>query len=154
MENKLQFESYISGFTDGEGCFCVSFNLREKLKTKIEVRPSFSISQKKHSLKLLQQINKHFACGSIRYSKSDGTYKYEVRNIADLNNRIIPHFVKYPLQSAKYNDFLRFQKVCLAIQQNLHLSKKFLPDIILTSYEMNLSGKRKYKMKELLKLLT
>lgn len=150
----MDFNSYITGFTDGEGCFSVSFNQRSKLKTNIEVRPSFSISQKRYSLQVLESIQNYFQCGGIRYSKHDGTYKYEVRSLSDLNNIIIPHFQKYPLQTAKHNDFERFQKICLMMKQNLHQNSHKLEEIIETAYEMNTSGKRKYKKHDLLKLLT
>ncbi|PJA87737.1 MAG: endonuclease, partial [Candidatus Moranbacteria bacterium CG_4_9_14_3_um_filter_40_7] len=80
----MDFASYVSGFIDGEGCFSVSFNFREKLKTKIEVRPSFSIGQNMRSLEILKMIQKFFDCGSIRFCKNDQCYKYETRNIGDL----------------------------------------------------------------------
>ena len=35
---------YVSGLTEGEGCFCVSFAIRAKLRTGLEARPSFSLS--------------------------------------------------------------------------------------------------------------
>ena len=56
----MEFKSYITGFVDGEGTFSVSFNYRAKLKTKIEVRPSFSISQHKRSLEILEKIPEDF----------------------------------------------------------------------------------------------
>jgi len=149
----MDFNSYITGFTDGEGCFSVSFNKRSKLNTNIEVRPSFSISQKKFSLRLLERIKKHFNCGGIRYSKSDGTYKYEVRSLTNLNDIIIPHFQKYSLQTAKKDDFDKFVKICNMMKKNLHRNKDKLKEIIDIAYEMNTCGKRRYKKKDLLKLL-
>src|SRR5882757_10267795 len=35
---------FVTGLTDGEGCFCVSLAIRAKLRTGLEVRPSFSLS--------------------------------------------------------------------------------------------------------------
>src|SRR5205085_9866345 len=35
---------YATGLVEGEGCFCVSFALRPKLRTGLEVRTSFSLS--------------------------------------------------------------------------------------------------------------
>ncbi|MBU1956035.1 MAG: LAGLIDADG family homing endonuclease, partial [Candidatus Margulisbacteria bacterium] len=51
---------YITGLCDGEGCFSVSFNLRSKLKTGIEVRPSFSVSLNKRDLEIIQDLEKYF----------------------------------------------------------------------------------------------
>ena len=147
----MDFNSFVSGFTEGEGCFCISFNRRAKMKTNIEVRPSFSISQNKRNLELLKLINQHFKCGSIRFSKSDQNYKFEVRSIRELAKIIIPFFEKYPLIGIKRNDFLNFKEVCTMVNQNQHLNPENLKKIIELSYQINCSGKRKYKKEELLK---
>ena len=149
----MDFASYVSGFVDGEGCFSISFTLRAKLKTGIEVRPSFSISQNKRNYTVLREIRDFFGCGSIRFSKKDQNYKYEVRSITDLGKRIIPHFRKFPLRTSKQKDFEIFAKVCNLILQSKHLNKEHLRNIIESSYKMNESGKRKYTKAELLRVL-
>ena len=45
--NRAQLGWYLSGYTDGEGSFIISFSPREKLKVGIEVRPSFAVAQRK-----------------------------------------------------------------------------------------------------------
>jgi len=149
----MEFSSYITGFTDGEGTFSVSFNKRTKLRTGIEVRPSFSISQHKRNLRILERIQEYFQCGGIRFSKRDNCYKYEVRSIRDLTKHIIPHFEKYPLQTTKQADFEHFNSICLLVASNRHLNSRTLRSIIEKAYQMNKSGKRRYQQKELLQLL-
>ena len=152
-KESMDFSWYITGFTDGEGCFSISFNRRAKLKTGIEIRPSFSIGQNKRNLEVLKDIHAYFGCGAIRFSKADQLYKYEVRSIGDLMKRIIPHFQKFPLQTSKRRDFEIFANVCELIYQSKHLNVKYLEQIIQRSYLMNESGKRKYTYEELLKIL-
>jgi hypothetical protein len=48
---------YVSGFVDGEGCFSVLFEKKPRLKTSIEVRPSFSVSQGQSSKNLIEKIS-------------------------------------------------------------------------------------------------
>jgi len=146
-------ESWIVGFIDGEGCFCVSFTEKANLSLGIEVRASFSVSQKKHSIFALQKIEDYFQCGGIRFCKKDGTNKYEVRNFNDLTTKIIPFFKHYSLFTQKQNDFALFLEICSLIKQNQHLSKTGLIQIIELAYEMNQSGARKRKKEELLALL-
>ena len=148
-----EFSWYITGFVDGEGCFSISFNKRAKLKTGIEVRPSFCVAQNKRSLAILKDIHTHFGCGAIRFSKFDQMYKYEVRSIKDLRSSIIPHFKKFPLKTAKQNDFLIFTDICELIASSHHLNKQILAEIIQQSYLMNESGRRKYTKEQLLKIL-
>ena len=149
----MELASYITGFVDGEGCFTVSFNQRPSLKAKIEVRPSFSVSQNMRNVEIIRRIHKYFDCGSIRFSKRDQNYKFEVRSIADLKSQVIPHFEKYPLQSSKKNDFQIFVQVCDLIYKNQHHQPNVLAGIIDQTYRMNPAGKRKYTKDNLLKLL-
>ena len=66
---------FVSGLTEGEGCFCVSFALRSKLRTGLEVRPSFSLSLNEKDVELLRDLQAFFGCGWIRESKADRTFK-------------------------------------------------------------------------------
>ena len=148
---QLDNPSWITGFADGEGCFSVSFSKREKFSTGIEARPSFSIGQKSSSLEALKNVANFFDCGSIRYSKRDGCYKYEVRSLDDITKKILPHFEKYPLKTQKKNDFESFSKICKDIKQNKHLNSDGMKEIIKDAYTMNPAGKKKYASEELIK---
>jgi hypothetical protein len=57
---------FVSGLTEGEGCFCVSLALRSKLRTGLEVRPSFSLSLNEKDLELMRDLQTFFGCGWIR----------------------------------------------------------------------------------------
>jgi hypothetical protein len=35
---------FVTGLTEGKGCFCIALALRTKMRTGLEVRPSFSLS--------------------------------------------------------------------------------------------------------------
>lgn len=146
--------SYVTGLVDGEGSFLISFQQRTKMKTGIEVRPSFTLSQHQRNLELLQWLQAFFGCGSLRYNRSDETYKYEVRSIDDLTRVVIPHFEAYPLKSSKHKDFLVFKKVCEAIQRRAHLTRDGLERIITQAYGMNNFGARRYDKQSLLQILT
>ncbi len=144
---------YITGLVEGEGCFSVSFNLRGRLKVGIETRPSFSVTLSKRDLSIVKALRGYFGCGGIRFSRSDGTYKFEVRSVSDLVKKVIPHFERYPLKGAKGEDFRKFVRVCDMVRRNLHLSRKYLPEIIDIAYSMNPSGKRKHTKENLLRVL-
>jgi hypothetical protein len=92
---------FVSGLAEGEGCFCVSFAVRAKLRTGLEVRPSFSLSLNEKDLELLKDLKTFFGCGWIRESKSDRTFKYEARSIGDLLDSVVPHFERYPLSGSQ-----------------------------------------------------
>jgi len=144
---------YVTGLSEGEGCFQVTFALRKRWKVGIETRPSFSLSLNQKDLHLLQSVQKFFGCGGIRYSRADRTYKYEVRSIRDLVRKIIPHFERYPLQGAKREDFERFASICQKVHANLHLNREHLREIIDLAYAMNSSGVHKRSKRDLLRVL-
>jgi len=144
---------YVTGLSEGEGSFCVSFNFRKRLRVQIETRPSFSVTLNRRERELVKSLREYFGCGGIRYSRADRCYKFEVRNVADLVERVIPHFERYPLQGAKREDFELFKQICRMVRANLHLSVRYLPEIIDLAYRMNPSGKRRYTKEDLLRVL-
>ena len=144
---------YLSGYADGEGSFCISFSPRPKLRTSLEVRPSFSVSQNGDRQEVLYLFKEFLGCGTIRKNPSDRTFKYETRSIKDLIGKVIPHFRKYPLLSSKKKDFEMFVIICNMIDKGKHLNKNALREIVEISYKMNGFGARKYKKQELLYVL-
>jgi hypothetical protein len=136
--------AYISGYTDGEGCFTVSISPRRKLRAGWEVRPSFSVSQNGDRAEVLDALQAYFGCGSIRPDRSDKTLKWETRRLEDLLDRVVPHFIRSPLLSAKRLDFERFAVVCWMMAREAHRRRDGLIQIVKIAREMNPSGKRRY----------
>jgi len=149
----IDLPSYISGFIDGEGCFCVSFQPSRRHRLGWEVRPSFSVSQNADRAELLVILRERWGCGSIRPDRSDKTLKYEVRNVRDLVERVLPHFRTHPLLSAKRADCERFDLVCRLVYDGRHTERDGFEEIVRVATEMNPSGKRKYSGGEILSSL-
>ena len=145
--------AYISGYADGEGCFTVSIAPRATLSVGWEVRPSFSVSQNGDRAEVLYALAGYFGCGSIRPDRSDKTLKWETRKLDDLVGRVVPHFVRYPLLSAKQQDFERFAFVCRLMADGEHRSRLGLVKIASIAREMNPSGRRRYDADELIATL-
>ena len=60
---------FVTGLAEGEGCFCVSLAVSKRLRTGLEVRPSFALSLNERDLGLLQGLQAFYGCGSIRESR-------------------------------------------------------------------------------------
>ena len=146
----MDIGSYVSGFVDGEGCFCVSFQPSGKHRFGWEVRPSFSVSQNADRAEVLHMIRALWGCGSIRPDRSDKTLKFEVRKVGDLVAIVLPHFRQYPLLSSKRRDVERFARICTALHERRHLDSHGFSAIVMLAMEMNPSGKRKYSGHEIL----
>ncbi len=144
---------YITGYVDGEGCFTVTFNTKPKALLEWEFRPSFSVSQNEDRRQVLDLMRNYFGCGFIRRDWSDKTVKFEVRDHKNLMTKIIPHFEKFPLISAKNNDFKLFKTICRIVDSQKHLSKAGFIEVINLAYQMNGSGKRKRAKEEIIQSL-
>ena len=146
----MDLASYISGFIDGEGCFCVSFQPSKRHRFGWEVRPSFSVSQNADRSELFEELKARWGCGHIRPDRSDKTLKYEVRNVRNLVEHVLPHFRAYPLLSSKQSDVERFDRICRLIIEGKHRDADGFEEIVRIATAMNPSGKRKYSGSDIL----
>lgn len=109
MKNNIRINqnidpNWITGFTDAEGSFRLVLIYDKIEKWKYTKRANFTISQKSTSNRCLYLIKDYFKCGNV-YNKSNGISTYEVNKLSDLNNKIMPHFNKYPLLTSKKINF-------------------------------------------------
>jgi len=102
----------------------------------------------------LYQIKDFFGCGSVRPSRKDDTYKYEVRNLEEINKRVLPHFKNYPLLSTgKRKDFEVLCKVVEMMLQKKHLEKGGLKEILQIIFKASSDSKRIYNQQKLNELM-
>ena len=148
MEIIVDWQSYLSGFVDGEGCFCVTFNRSKRHKFGWDIRPSFSASQNSDRAEVLYRMRDYFGCGTIRPDRSDRTIKYEVRSVPELIERIIPHFKDYPLFSKKQDDFEKFSEIVGKMMCKEHLTEDGFRAIAIVAEGLNASSKKRYLRSE------
>lgn len=141
LENTL----YIVGFVDGEGSFNISFKIRTDYANRIQVYPSFNISQKEKNI--LVWIQNQFGCGTIR-NRGDGVYYYEVHNLRELKEKIILFFDRYKLRTKKKIAFEVFSKT-IEIISSKNLEWMDIKNIYVLREEVVVGRKRKYSLKDL-----
>ena len=135
-------KGWVVGFTDGEGCFSVSMFRNTTTKFGWQVFPEFVITQGKKSLPALEIFQRYFDCGKIyenaRYDNHrEYLYRYCVRSIGDLREKIIPFFRKNTLYTAKRNDFEIFADIVERVFRKEHLSESGLRVIARKIEQMN-----------------
>jgi hypothetical protein len=141
--------SYLTGFVDGEGCFCVTFNRSKRHSFGWDIRPSFSVSQNHDRAEVLNLLQNTFGCGSIRPDRSDRTLKFEVRSVSELVHRVIPHFEDYPLLSGKAREFEAFAEICKMMLSKEHLTQVGFAKILKLSGRLNALSKKRYPRSEI-----
>ena len=139
---------YLVGFVDGEGSFNISFKIRKDYTNGIQIYPSFNISQKEESI--LIWIKNQFSCGTIR-NRGDGVCYYEVHNLKDLREVIIPFFNKYELKTKKKKAFEIFSQV-IQILSSKKLGWDDVKNIYHLREEIVVGRKRKYSLRDIRKV--
>lgn len=128
QQERLRIESWITGFTDGEGCFSVSFIKNKTAKSGWQIFPEFVITQGAKSLPALNICKNYFQCGKIYANKrydnhNEYLYRYCVRSISELQTKIIPFFQKHKLRTHKHRDFVLFVRIIRLMTQKKHLTQ-------------------------------
>ena len=131
---------WITGFTDGEGCFHVSINPHKEMSVGYQVLPEFTVVQHQRDIQILHAFKKYFKCGVVRTNHGD-RYAYRVRGIEHLTSTIIPFFEKHSLKTKKNLDFLAFRDVLRMMQQKKHLTKEGIQSIQKIAKAMNRNRK-------------
>ena len=106
QQERLKIAYWISGFTDGEGCFTISVIKNPTTKFGKQIFPEFVITQSAKSFDALKTVQKYFNCGGIVLNKrydnhNEYLYRYCVRSISELNEIIIPFFNSFQLRTEK-----------------------------------------------------
>lgn len=117
-------DQYIAGFVDGEGCFSLTMrrDIRHERKSKATYyswKASFVIVLRLDDTEVLNLIQKYFGCGSVTHTKT--SVRFQISNITELDEHIIPFFQKNPLVGKKGKDFILWSE---AIRMLIKYKKK------------------------------
>jgi len=142
QQERLDAAFWIVGFTDGEGCFSISFVNNPTTRFGKQIFPEFVVTQGEKSLAALKYIKEYFGCGGIfpntRYDNHrKSLYRYCVRSIRDLHETIVPFFEQFPLLTHKQNDFLIFKNIIKLMIDKKHLEEGYWNMIMQSAAKMN-----------------
>lgn len=112
---------WVTGYTDGEGCFTIKTIAAKTTKIGYTVRLTYQVSVHHSEIELLYKLKSFFNnVGSI--ITTENYVSYRVTNFSDIINVIMPHFKAYPLQSTKLIPYYLFCAVANIIENNGHLT--------------------------------
>ena len=137
---------WITGFTDGEGCFHISINKMPKMTLGWQVLPEFRIVQHEKDEAVLYEIKNYFGFGNVKTNRTDhhGTRKeFRVRGIENLNH-LIKFFEENELNTSKRKDFKIFSQVIHLMNNKKHLTKEGLDEVAKLISKMNRKPNLKY----------
>jgi hypothetical protein len=129
---------FITGFTDGEGCFILIIRKNNKCsipRVGYRFEVNFQIELHKKDLALLEQVQKFFGVGKI-YSKNRDSICYLVTSIKDLQV-IKDHFDCYPLITQKRADYELWKRIIEIMKVKRHLTLEGAQEIMAIKAPMN-----------------
>jgi hypothetical protein len=106
---------YISGLTQTDGSFFCSIILSPKHRFGIQFRPKFTITADLDSKYVLDNIKSYFNCGKVTINFKNHTAEFEIVKLEELYNKVIPHFLNYPVFCAKLHAFNLFINIVSAL---------------------------------------
>ncbi len=150
-KNKDNLGFYLSGFADGEGCFCVPIRKHPTSGSGWIISPLFEVFQHKDNPEVVFLFKEVLGCGFITYkSGSPNCMVYVVASIRNLLDKVIPFFETYPIIGQKYKEFLRFKEVVEMLSRKEYHTTTGFKKIVQTAFEMNQRGKgRKHTLEEI-----
>ena len=114
--------NWLSGFTEGEGCFLIS--KFKKDNDKLGFGLNFNIVQHKRDIELLEQISITLNCGKVYLAKNRDQAEFKVQNFTDIYTKVIPFFKNYSLSGDKLFNFKDFCLAAELIKNKEHLTEK------------------------------
>lgn len=136
MINSKLDPNWVTGFTDGEGCFMINISKNNSYKTGWCIYVSFQIKLHIRDKDLLLDIKSFFnQIGGLNYKDKEVIYR--VQSLNDIINTIIPHFDNYPLITQKQSDFIIFKNIIELMKKGEHLNEIGLSKIISLKASLN-----------------
>jgi LAGLIDADG endonuclease len=154
INNKLD-PNWVTGFTDGEGCFLINIYKNNVYKTGWRIYACFQIKLHVRDKDLLLDIKSFFSeVGTVKTDYKYNFVVYKVYALHEIISTIIPHFKKYPLITKKQSDFIIFKNIVELMSKGQHLTKDGLIKIINFKASLNngLSDKLKIYFPNIIKV--
>ena len=142
--------SWIVGFVDGEGCFCVSIHRNPHVRQTRgwQLHAAFQVYQHERHRAVLEELWMVFGCGSIRpKGPNSSVLTYAVDSLRDLDVSIIPFFERHPLR-VKRSHFTAFAIIVRAMRAKEHLTGHGFERLVRLAYGMNAVGKQRSRSLE------
>ena len=134
---------YVTGFMDGEGCFCVSIH-RVPTRRGWYIGPVVQAYQHRDRADILGRLQAFFGCGRIRpKGPNSSVVTWSVDGVPTIVEKVLRHFDRYPLRSGKLQDYLVFREIVLRMCRKEHLRPDGFLEIARLAFTMNATGKQR-----------
>lgn len=120
------FGWYLTGLTDGEGCFQFRLEPDPRQPTWRHWRSEFSIAMREDERPHLEAVVRRVGCGRLYLAKrrkpvgnDKPAVRWQVAEAESLASVIVPHFDRFPLQFKKAADFVIWRKAIMLFAEGM-----------------------------------
>lgn len=106
---------WLAGFVSGEGCFFINITKSNTDRSGFQIQLKFQLIQHLRDETLMVSLIEYLDCGNI-YKTRD--LSYQVTKIADIDEKILPFFTKFPVLGVKAKDFVDFCRVVVLMKDD------------------------------------
>lgn len=135
VDQKILHPSWVAGFVSGEGNFLIGISKSPASKSGYHCYLRFKVSQDCRDEFLLRSFISFFGCGSC--ARFDNIVEFICVNTKDINNIILPFFIKYPILGVKALDFNDWCQGAEILQNKAHLTPEGLAQLKALKLGMN-----------------
>jgi LAGLIDADG endonuclease len=136
---------YVTGFMDGEGCFCASVHRHPTARGGWYMGPTVQAYQHQDRLEILVRVRTFFGCGKIRpKGPNSSVVTWSVDGVPMIVEKVLPHFDRYPLQSGKQRDYLLFREIVLRMRRGEYRDPSVFVELSRLAFPMNATGKQRH----------
>ena len=131
-------DSWLSGFTDAEGCFNISITANSRYTLGHVIKMRYILDQKDNVI--LDKIYQLFGFGKVTLrSGTYDVYRYTVTGFNALND-VMAYFKVCPLQTKKALSFEKWLTIHNQVSNKLHLTHEGLSQIRTLQKQINLNN--------------
>ena len=130
------------GLVDGDGSFNFGFK-----STRRRIVPNFTIVQGIEDRSVLEDVQSYLNCGKV-YDLQSQTSRYQVENVSDLVEKVLPEFKENVFNTTKQDYFNNVVEAWLILAKQGIKEDKDLIKVVELVYNMNLDGKSRKQTKE------
>jgi hypothetical protein len=131
-------DSWLSGFTEAEGCFTISL-----LSNSKAFRCRYILAQKGvENLSILSHILLLFKIGLLEGHSKKENYVYVVSGLTN-TEKLFDYFDNHPFRGLKLASYIQFKDLHKKLSEGLHLDEEIRKELVTMAQSINMSRKNK-----------
>ncbi len=135
---------YVTGFMDGEGCFCASIH-RVPTRRGWYIGPVVQAYQHRDRADILERLQAFFGCGRIRAKgPNSSVVTWSVDGVPTIVEKVFPTSIGTRSSRASAETIVTFREIVLRMNAKHHREADGFLELARLAFSMNATGKQRH----------